>query len=111
MTAILEQCMHTSIIEVDGGLQAPLPSWLSQCVQARLVRGERRILLDLSRVTKMDAAGVGEVIRIFNATSAAGGVLRVTHANTRVHQLLKAAGVVGFLTAGVVCAPRQFYRC
>jgi len=110
MTAILEQCMHTAIIEVDGRLRAPLDSGLGQSVQARLFRGERRILLDLSRVTEIDAAGIGELIRAFNATSAVGGLLRVTRANTRVHQLLKVAGVVGLLTAGVVRAPRQFYR-
>ena len=108
MTAILEQCMHTSIIEVDGRLQAPLNSGLGQSVQARLFRGERRILLDLSRVTEIDAAGVGELIRVFNATSAVGGVLRVTRANTRVHQLLKVAGLSTCLFTACPSSPSQF---
>ena len=110
MTATLEPCTHTSIIEVEGRLQAPLNSSLRQTVQARLVRGERRILLDLSRVTKMDAAGIGELIRAFNTTSAVGGVLEVVRANSRVLQLLKLAGVLQFLTAAADRAPRQPHR-
>ena len=63
MVAILEQCTHPSLLEVDGRLQAPANSTLIQRVQTRLFRGERRIFLDLSRVTAIDAAGVGKLIR------------------------------------------------
>ena len=98
MVAILEQCMHASALEVDGRFQAPVNSTLIQRVQARLSRGERRILLDLSRVTAIDAAGVGELIQAFNATRAAGGALRVARANSYVSRLLEVAGVLRFLT-------------
>jgi anti-sigma B factor antagonist len=100
MAAILEHCTHPSVLEVDGRLQAPVNSRLIQHVQTRLFRGERRILLDLSRVTAIDAAGVGELIRAFNATRAAGGELRVARANSRIFRLLEVAGVLRCLTAG-----------
>lgn len=99
MVAILEQCTHPSVLEVDGRLQSPVNSTLIQRVQTRLFRGERRILLDLSRVTAIDAAGVGELIRAFNATRAAGAELRMARANSHVFRLLEVAGVLGFLTA------------
>jgi anti-sigma B factor antagonist len=100
MAAILERCTHPSVLEVDGRLQAPVNSKLIQRVQTCLLRGQRRILLDLSRVTAIDAAGVGELIRAFNATRAAGGDLRVARANSRVFRLLEVTGVLRFLTAG-----------
>jgi anti-sigma B factor antagonist len=100
MAAILEHCTHPSVLEVDGRLQVPVNSKLIQRVRTRLFRGERRILLDLSRVTAIDAAGVGELIRAFNATRAAGGELRVARANSRIFRLLEVAGVLRCLTAG-----------
>lgn len=100
MMAALEQCTHRSILAVEGTLRAPVNAELSQRVQALLARGERRILLDLSRLSDIDAAGVGELVRAFNTTSAAGGILQIVHANRRVCQLLNIAGVLKLLTAG-----------
>ena len=98
--AALEQCTHRSILEVEGTLRAPVNAELSQRVQALLARGERRILLDLSRLSDMDAAGVGELVRAFNTTNAAGGILQIVDASRRVRQLLNIAGVLKLLTAG-----------
>ena len=100
MMAALEPCTHRSILEVEGTLRAWGNAELSQKVQALLARGERRILLDLSRLSDIDAAGVGELVRAFTTTSAAGGILQIVYANRRVRQLLNIAGVLKFLTAG-----------
>ena len=100
MTDPLEQCAHRSILEVEGTLRVPVNSELSQRIRALLSCGERRILLDLSRLSDIDAAGVGELVRAFNTTSAAGGVLQIAHASRRVRQLLDIAGVLKLLTAG-----------
>jgi anti-anti-sigma factor len=63
-----------------------------------LASNERRILLDLAQLSDIDAAGVGELVRAFNTLKAAGGVLRITHANPHVRQLLRVAGVLGLLS-------------
>ena len=97
MVAILAQCTHPSVLEVDGRLQAPVNCKLTERVQTHLLRGERRILVDLSPVMAIDAAGVGELVRVFNATRAAGGELRVARVNRRVSRLLEVAGVLRFL--------------
>ena len=102
MKAFLEQCSHQSILQVVGTLRAPVSSELSQSVQSHLFRGERRILLDLSRLSDLDAAGVGELVRAFNTISAAGGLFRIAHASRRVAQLLDITGVLRFMTAGAL---------
>lgn|SRR2546425_6358755 len=99
MSATLELCSCRSILEVEGSLRAPVTSELTRRVQARLVGGERRILLDLGRLSDIDAAGVGELVRVYKTTRAAGGVLRITHAGGRVGRVLQVTGLLQLLTA------------
>jgi anti-anti-sigma factor len=97
MTATVEQCTDESIVEVEGTLRVPLNSGLSERVHALLLEGERRILLDLGRLDDIDAGGVGELVRAFRTTNAAGGILSIAHANRRVRHLLDVAGVLRFM--------------
>ena len=62
-----------------------------------LRRGERDIVLDLSRVASIDAAGVGELVRAYNMTVAMDGLLRIVHVNKRVREMLERAGLLTFL--------------
>ena len=95
-----EQCTHHSILAVTGSLRTPVNTGLRYRVQALLARGERRILLDLSHLTHIDAAGVGELVWALNITSAAGGVLRIAHASGRVRRLLHLTGLLTLLITG-----------
>ena len=97
--AILDQGIQQSTLEVGQTLRVPVNYQLRHKVQALLNRGERRILLDLARLSEIDAAGVGELIRAFKSTSAARGVLRITHPSRRVRRLLQTAGLLQLLTA------------
>jgi anti-anti-sigma factor len=72
---------------------------LGHRVEALLCRGERRVVLDLVRLTDIDAAGVGELVGAFNMTNAAGGILRIAHASRRVRHLLHVTGVLSLLSA------------
>jgi anti-anti-sigma factor len=80
-------------VQVEGKLQAPVNSELRQKVEAALARGERRVLLNLSRLADIDAAGIGELVRIFNMTRAVGAVLQVAHASRYVKRLLDITGL------------------
>jgi anti-anti-sigma factor len=80
-------------VQVEGKLQAPVNSELSQKVEAVLARGERRVLLNLSRLADIDAAGIGELVRIFNMTGAVGAVLQIAHASRYVKRLLDLTGL------------------
>ena len=93
-----EASTRCHIISVEGALSAPFETRLMQRVQAVLRRGARRVRLDLSRLFSIDAAGVGELVAVFNATKAAGGVLDISHAGRKVRQVLEATGVYALLT-------------
>jgi anti-anti-sigma factor len=87
-----------SVLELEGALKVPLNGELRQQVECLLARHERRILVNLARLSVIDAAGVGALVDACVMASQAGGVLRVTGASRRVRQLLDVAGVLGFLS-------------
>lgn len=64
------------------------------------------IVLDLGEVTRIDAAGVGELVRTFNLTAVANGRLRVTNASPWVQEVLERAGVFHLLAGEVEAEQR-----
>ena len=46
------------------------------------------LLVDLSKVTRMDSAGLGILVRLFVSARNAGSELRITHVGSQVRQLL-----------------------
>jgi anti-anti-sigma factor len=82
---------------VDAALRTPVDRVLRSRVESLLQSGVRRVLLDLSGVSSIDAAGVGELIHLFTTAAAAGGVLEIRRANPRVHRVLEVTGVLGVL--------------
>ena len=102
MAASSDSLVSLSVLEVKGSLRAPATSACGHRVHDRLRFGERRLLLDLTRLADIDAAGVGELVRVFNAMRAAGGVLHIAHARRRVRRLLDVAGVWRHLGAAQI---------
>ncbi len=90
-----------AVVRVSGSLLAPVRRDLSQTIGALIRRGERQVLLDLGGLDHVDAAGVGELVRAFNMMRAAGGVLRIAHANRHVRRLLRTAGVFTLMGGSV----------
>jgi anti-sigma B factor antagonist len=99
VTVVLEENMCLYVVDVDGDLRAPVSPELRHTIDALLARGERRIVLNLARLSDIDAAGIGELIRARDAAMAAGGILHIAHASGRVRQLLDIAGVLCLLGA------------
>jgi anti-sigma B factor antagonist len=91
---------RAAMLRVEGTLRSPIDPVLRTRVEALLRDGARRVLLDLSGVSDIDAAGVGELIHIFNAATAAGGAVEIARASRRVHRVLDVAGLLTLLTAG-----------
>ena len=94
-----------SVIHVKGELRAPVDSGLMQQVEGELQSGVRRVQLDLSGLTSLDAAGIGELINVLNTTTAAAARLTVVNARPRVRRMLTAVGVRELLEGGT--APRS----
>jgi anti-anti-sigma factor len=55
--------------------------------------------LDLSQVSRIDAAGVGELVRAYNMAVAVNGQLRITHATAWVREVLELVGIHDLLSA------------
>lgn len=98
MTGLFKMCAQFRVLELEGAFRVPLNGNLLQQVEGLLSRHQRRILVNLARVSTIDAAGVGVLVDAYGVTSRAGGVLRVTGASRRIRQLLGVAGVLKFLS-------------
>ena len=100
MTVVVERSVPgASVLDVVGPLRGPVSLALRRRVGALLRRGERSILVDLARVTDLDAAGLGELAHVYRMVDAANGVLRVACTTGKVRKLLGLTGLLQVLTA------------
>ena len=86
-----------AVVRVVGPLRAPTNGNVRRQVQALLGQGQLRIVLSLAGVTDLDAAGIEELVQVYNATLAAGGALRIAHARARVRELLRRVALLDLL--------------
>jgi len=98
VTGLLEECPQCSVLEVGGTLRAPIDGKLRRDVETLLGRGERQILVNLARLSDIDAAGIGELMAAYHETKAVGGDLRIARPTRRIQQLLDVAGVLRILS-------------
>ena len=95
-----ERVSHdVSIVEVEGP-RVPVNGELRHRVLFLLRHSERHIVLNLARVSRIDAAGVGELVRSYNVARAAKGVLRITRVTRYVRSILKRVGLFEILSTG-----------
>lgn len=98
MTALVEECAQWTVVELHGTLRAPADMTLREKVEALLGGGQKQIVLDLAGVSAIDAAGIGELMRAYHTTIAAGGAMRIARASGRVRLVLKFVGVLNLLS-------------
>jgi anti-sigma B factor antagonist len=100
MIVVSEPCSERFCsVYIDGPLLAPVNQELATRVRVLLQRGERRIVLDLSSVSLIDAAGVGILVRAYNVACAMNASLRIAHATKRVRETLERVGLFDLLNA------------
>jgi anti-anti-sigma factor len=75
----------------------PLLQEFSAAVTGLLAGGDRKVLIDLSKVTYVDSATIGCLMDLYRQTSAAGGVLRLAGVQKRVETMLTMTGAHNFL--------------
>lgn len=81
-----------------------LTAELRHRVHAQLRCGEREILVDVGRLSDIDAAGVGQLVRVYNVTKAAKAEFRLANATARVRGVLQLVGLFDVMNADQ-CAP------
>jgi anti-anti-sigma factor len=86
-----------SVLHIEGTLRAPVSRDLRRRVEALLGHGRRCILLDLENVTDLDAAGVGELVRVYTLAGASKDELWVRNCTAKIRNLLVLAGLFEIL--------------
>jgi anti-sigma B factor antagonist len=66
---------------------------------SKLLPGTKRIVLDLTDLTKMDSMGLGSVVRLYVSCKTAGSELQLINLGPRIRQLL---GMTHLLSAFTV---------
>jgi len=100
MTVVQGPCSpKPCVLFIEGALRWPVSRELRDRVRTLLRRGERSILLDLDRLSQIDAAGIGELVRAYNMATAVNGSLRIAHATTWVREVLQRVGLLDLLSA------------
>ena len=90
---------RSATLRLEGAFRSPVDGVLRSRVESLMHDGVRLVVLDLSGVPNIDAAGVGELIHVLTAAANAGGAVEITQANPYVRQVLDVAGVLGLLRA------------
>jgi anti-anti-sigma factor len=62
-----------------------------------LASGNRKVLLDFSKVTYVDSATIGCLMDLYRQTTAAGGALKLAGVQKRVETMLTMTGAHNFL--------------
>ena len=103
-----EHAGGVSVLYVEGRLRWPVSPELRRQVEALLGRGERRILLDLTNLEAIDAAGVGELVELRGLADAANGELWIDNPDRKARTLLDRAGLLELLSLD---GPFGFEKC
>jgi anti-anti-sigma factor len=80
-------------VRLEDWPRLPFNGELLHMVLTLLRRGGRRIVLDLAGVSRIDAAGIGELVRAYNIATAANAAFRIANANPRVREMLERVGL------------------
>ena len=103
MTVLNQPCaIGGPVLSITRPLRIPVDPEVRHSVRARLRCGERRIVLDLTRVSDIDAAGIGELVRAYNMARAVDGTMQVVNPPARVGHLLERVGLDALLVADPV---------
>lgn len=78
------------VLEFAGRLAVGSESQeLQSKVEALIVQGRKKIILNLTELKYMDSTGLGTIVSCFTKTRQAGGQLRVAGANKTILNLFK----------------------
>jgi anti-sigma B factor antagonist len=82
------------VLELHGMLIAPEAQLLDATVRTVSRTGPHRLVLDLTDVPSIDAAGLGALVAAYGVVRRHGGTLRLAHVARRVHALLAVCRLV-----------------
>ena len=98
MNLTTEQNGGVTIVHIgESRMMYPLLADFSGAIASLLSSGNRRVLVDLSKVTYVDSATIGCLMDLYRQTTAAGGTLKLAGVQKRVETMLTMTGAHNFL--------------
>lgn len=98
MNLTTDRAQGIAIVRVgESRLMYPLLADFSGAVMSVLAAGDKKVVIDLSKVTYVDSATIGCLMDIYRQTTASGGELRLAGVNKRVETMLTMTGAHNFL--------------
>ena len=98
MNLHIEHAHGLAVVRVDETrLMYPLLSDFSGAVLGLISGGEKKLLIDLSKVTYVDSATIGCFMDLYRQASAAGSMLKLSGVQKRVETMLTMTGAQNFL--------------
>jgi anti-sigma B factor antagonist len=98
MNLTTDRAQDIAIVRVgETRLMYPLLSDFSGAVMGLLTAGDKKVMIDLSKVTYVDSATIGCLMDLYRQATAAGGQLRLAGVNKRVETMLTMTGAHNFL--------------
>lgn len=84
---------NTVVVKCDGKLVAGVNDILYARV-SRLIPDSKRIVLDLTNLTRVDSMGLGTLVRLYVSARSAGCSLELVNLGKQVRQLLGTTGLM-----------------
>ena len=98
-------CKQVTVLATGNTLRTPVDLTLRRTVALLLRHGERCVILDLERLDRLDAGGIGELMVLSTSTRSAGGALHIARPRPRIQRLLEVTGVLEVLRSASALAP------
>jgi anti-sigma B factor antagonist len=77
-----------ALVDLTGEVSVEARNVLPESIGALLRQGVCRVVLNLANVTRLDAAGLGAILRVRKLTRAVGGDAKLVIRSAAMHQLL-----------------------
>ena len=97
MTNQSDSSDETAVVEIAGKVTIGYDAQMRDAIGEAIDGGAKNVLLDMSRVSKIDSSGIGELVAAHNRISDAGGRLLLVGLSERLGGLLQITNLMGVL--------------
>jgi anti-sigma B factor antagonist len=97
LTIAIERTDEVTIVRCRGEVVSEVSNGLYSKVRP-IIPGAKRIVLDLSDVTRMDSMGLGALVSLYTSARAAGCEMQLLNIGKRVRELLGLTNLLSIFT-------------
>ena len=98
MNRTTDRLQGVAVVRVnEARLMSPLLSEFANTITSLFGGGDRKVLLDFSKVTYVDSATIGCLMDLYRQATGKGGALKLAGVQKRVETMLTMTGAQNFL--------------